>query len=121
MCIGLSYFRRQGDNMNDSPYMRFHKDNLSLRDELAVDRTLLANERTLLAYLRSGVALLIAGVSIIHFSQEGWFWAVGMACLPTGVITSLVGVLRYRRMSRSIFSFRRQSEKETKKTTGNVG
>ncbi len=100
--------------MNDSPYERFDSDDLILRDELAIDRTHLANERTLMAYLRSGVALLIAGVSIIHFSQEGWFWAVGIACLPTGVITGIVGVARYRRMNRSISLVRRQSK--TKKS-----
>jgi putative membrane protein len=100
--------------MNDSPYKRFDSDDLILRDELAIDRTLLANERTLMAYLRSGVALLIAGVSIIHFSQEGWFWAIGIACIPTGIITGIVGAARYRRMNRSIFLIRRQSK--TKKS-----
>jgi putative membrane protein len=88
--------------MSNSPYERYDKNALILRDELAIDRTILANERTLLSYLRSGVALLIAGVSIIHFSQEGWFWALGIACIPIGVITSIVGVARYRRMNRMI-------------------
>ena len=96
--------------MNDSPYERFDSDNLILRDELAIDRTLLANERTLLSYLRFGVALLIAGLSIIHFSQEGWFWAVGIACIPMGLITGIVGARRYRKMSRSIAIVRRQSK-----------
>jgi len=97
-------------DMNCSPYERFDSRNLILRDELAIDRTLLANERTLLAYLRSGVALLIAGVSIIHFSQESWFWMVGIACIPTGVITSVVGAAKYRRMNRSISFARRKSK-----------
>jgi len=96
--------------MNNSPYERFISDNLILRDELAIDRTLLANERTLLSYLRAGVALLIAGVSIIHFSQEGWFWAVGIACIPTGLIAGIVGALRYKKMNRSICLIRRQSK-----------
>jgi putative membrane protein len=96
--------------MNNSPYKRFDSDDLILRDELAIDRTLLANERTLFSYLRSGVALLIAGVSIIHFSQEGWFWAVGIACIPTGLITGIVGAIRYRRMNQSITLIRRQSK-----------
>jgi len=103
--------------MKDSPYLKFKKHDLILRDELAVDRTLLSNERTLLAYLRSGVALLIAGVSIIHFTHSGWFWIFGIGCIPTGIATSLVGIARYRRMKRSIFHVRRQSEKETEKTT----
>ena len=88
--------------MGDTPYSRFVKDELILRDELAVDRTLLANERTLLAYLRSAVALLIAGVSILHFSPRGWFMAVGLICIPTGVLTGIVGVARFRKMNRAI-------------------
>lgn len=103
--------------MNDSPYSRFGSDDLILRDELAIDRTLLANERTLLAYLRSGVAMLIAGFSILHFSQDGWFWIVGMVCIPVGIVTGIVGMLRYRRMSKAISRVRRQWETQAKKVT----
>ena len=95
--------------MSDTPYSRFESDDLILRDQLAIDRTLLANERTLLAYLRSAVALLIAGVSIMHFSQAGWFWTIGLVCIPAGFITGIVGIARYRRMNRSIALFRKHS------------
>ena len=95
--------------MSDSPYGRFESAELILRDELAIDRTLLANERTLLAYLRSGVALLIAGVSIMHFSQAGWFDWVGAACIPTGIAAGVVGMVRYRRMNRAIAAVRRST------------
>lgn len=101
--------------MKGSLYARFDTRGLTLRDELAIDRTLLANERTLMAYLRSGVALLIAGVTIIHFAKEGWFWAVGLACLPIGIVTGIVGVARYRKMHRSISAVRKPSRMETKK------
>jgi putative membrane protein len=103
------------NDMKDSPYSKFKNNDLILRDELAVDRTLLANERTLLAYLRSAVALLIAGVSIVHFSAEGWFWAVGIACLPAGLIAGIIGVSRYRRMNKLISLFRSQLNKNAKK------
>jgi putative membrane protein len=83
-------------------YSRFEQTKLILRDELAIDRTLLANERTLLAYLRSGLALLIAGASIIHFSQVGWFRLIGCACLPAGIIAGVAGIWRYRRMNNGI-------------------
>ncbi|MBI4801057.1 MAG: DUF202 domain-containing protein [Elusimicrobia bacterium] len=88
--------------MNDSHYSRFNGGELILRDELAIDRTLLANERTLLAYLRCGVTLLLAGVSIVHFSHEGWFRAAGFACIPTGIVTGIIGMARYRRMNKAI-------------------
>jgi putative membrane protein len=88
--------------VNDSPYSRFTDSDLILRDELAIDRTLLANERTLLAYLRAAVSLLIAGITIMHFSSVGWFWAIGLACLPAGVIVGVVGVARYVIMGKKI-------------------
>jgi len=97
-------------------YSRFTADDLILRDELAIDRTLLANERTLMAYLRSGVALLIAGVSIIHFSSEGWFWILGLVCLPAGMITGAIGVVRYRRMNKKIALVRNRSRTATNRT-----
>lgn len=99
--------------MSDSPYGRFDGEDLILRDELAIDRTLLANERTLMAYLRAGLTLLIAGVSIIHFSQDFWFWVMGIACIPTGVVTLVVGVSRFRRMNQAISRVRHQSKTRT--------
>ena len=93
----------------NSVYSRFEKTKLILRDELAIDRTLLANEQTLLAYLRSAVALFIAGVSIIHFSRQPWFLAVGIACLPGGIMTGLMGIWRYRKMHKAISFVREKS------------
>jgi putative membrane protein len=95
-------------SMAKSLYSRFENDTLILRDELAIDRTLLANERTLLAYLRSAVALVIAGASMMHFSQQGWFWYAGLACLPSGLATGAIGMVRYRRMNDAITLVRRQ-------------
>jgi putative membrane protein len=93
-----------------NPYTRFQASELILRDELAIDRTLLANERTLLSYLRSGIALFIAGVSIIHFSHQPWFTAVGFACLPSGLVTVWIGIRKYREMDKAIQAIRRQLE-----------
>lgn len=93
---------------DETPYSRFWKTDLILRDELAIDRTNLANERTLLSYLRSAVALLIAGVSIIHFAQGGWFFVVGAVCIPGGLMTASVGILRFRKMRHSIAAARKR-------------
>ncbi len=103
-----------------TPYSRFDGSDLILRDELAIDRTLLANERTLLAYLRSGVALLIAGLSIMHFSAEGAFWLMGLGCLPTGLIAGAVGIIRYRKMNAVIARIRRKTA-ETVPENGHSG
>ncbi len=88
--------------MDEQPYAACDLEELSLRDYLAIDRTRLANERTLLAYLRSAVALLLTGLSILHFWPRDWFGIVGWACLPSGLITGIVGVIRHRGMRRAL-------------------
>ena len=88
--------------MKHNLYSKFDSNDLILRDELAIDRTLLANERTLLAYLRSGVALLIAGVSIMNFSSQDWFWWIGVVWIPIGIITIIIGVVRFQRRNKAI-------------------
>lgn len=97
--------------MTQSPYSKFENSELILRDELAIDRTILANERTLLAYLRSGVSLIIAGLSFMHFAQTGWFWAIGVTFIPVGLVTGIFGVSRYRLISRSISVVRMQLQR----------
>lgn len=88
--------------MAEDPYRRFQSQELILRDELAIDRTLLANERTVLAYLRGSLTLVIAGVTFLHFFDKGILLYVGALCLPLGVAAGILGVLRYRKMDRSI-------------------
>ncbi|NLN93695.1 MAG: DUF202 domain-containing protein [Candidatus Hydrogenedens sp.] len=95
--------------MKENLYAEFKPASLILRDHLAIDRTLLANERTLLAYLRSGVAMIMAGFTILHFLEHGWFWVVGLACPPIGILTGSIGIWRYVRMHRAITLVRRQS------------
>ena len=93
--------------MKNNPYSRFSNQSLILRDELALDRTILANERTLLAYLRSAVALMIAGVTIMHFSTALWFTIIGIISIPVGAFTGLLGWLRFNQMKKSITQVRK--------------
>ncbi|HNZ48833.1 MAG TPA: DUF202 domain-containing protein [Candidatus Hydrogenedentes bacterium] len=95
--------------MQEKLYAEFKSASLILRDHLAIDRTLLANERTLLAYLRSGVAMLMAGFTILHFLDGGWFWLVGLFCLPVGILVGGIGVWRFVRMNRAISLVRNRS------------
>ncbi|MCE5336408.1 MAG: DUF202 domain-containing protein [Desulfobacteraceae bacterium] len=102
------------EKTEETPFSRFDCDSLILRDELAIERTLLANERTLMAYLRSAVALLIAGVTMMHFSVAGgWFWLVGLACIPFGVIAGTVGIRRFSRMNSIITRIRYQAKEKS--------
>ncbi len=92
--------------MNDAPYARFARKELILRDELAIDRTVLANERTLLAYVRTALTLLIAGVTFVHFIESGVPRILGLVFVPAGVLVGVFGAWRCSRMSRAIRSLR---------------
>ncbi len=106
--------------MSNQPYARFNAEHLILRDELAIDRTLLANERTLLAYLRGGIALVIAGASIMHFAAAGWFWWIGLACIPSGLVTAGIGIIRSRRMNQAISLVRTQAVNHPKPSDATI-
>jgi putative membrane protein len=93
------------------PYERFLREELILRDELAIDRTLLANERTMMAYVRLAITLVIAGVSIIHFAMEKWFETIGFLCVPVGIAAGILGWIRYQRMDLEIREIRNRSRK----------
>ncbi|MDQ2769367.1 MAG: DUF202 domain-containing protein [Bacteroidota bacterium] len=75
---------------------------LTLRDELALERTNLANERTWLAYLRTGMALVIAGLSLINFFREHVFVWIGAFFVPFGLAMVALGWVRFRIKDRRI-------------------
>lgn len=93
-----------------SPYSRFQGSQLILRDELAMDRTLLAIERTHLAYVRTALALLLTGLGFVHFSHATWFASLGGVCAVAGVAVFARGYVRYRRMLAMLAGLRRQAE-----------
>lgn len=68
---------------------------LSLRDELALERTRLAIECTNLRYLRAGMALVIAGLSLINFFRDYVFIWIDAFFIPlrTGCNRSGLGAV----------------------------
>lgn len=46
-----------------------NKEDIILRDFLALERTTLANERTLFAYLRAGIYMVIAGFAFLELED----------------------------------------------------
>ncbi|MFW6313103.1 MAG: DUF202 domain-containing protein [Spirochaetota bacterium] len=92
--------RRQGSN----PYERFLNNEMILRDQLAVDRTILANERTFLAYVRTLLALVLAGATVIRIFEDPSLNIIGWTLVVVGVLVGGVGILRTYRTSRRIRS-----------------
>ena len=87
---------------NTSPYARFDRESLIIRDLLAIDRTVMANTRTFLAYIRTALTLFIAGVTFIHFFEPRILFLLGWLFIPVSGVVFLLGAVYYVRMKRSI-------------------
>ena len=87
------------------PYATTVKEQLILRDRLAIDRTVLANERTLLAYVRTALTFFLVGISFIHVPMlhpdpdfDGLVYGLsGWLFVSAAVTVAVVGYVRYRR------------------------
>ncbi len=95
--------------MSPHPYKQFLKDEIILRDHLALDRTILANERTLLAYIRTALAFMIAGIGILKFFQDILMQVLAWIFCALSIITILFGFKRYRAFA-LIYKIMKKSE-----------
>jgi len=88
--------------MPNDPYARFQTEDLTLRDELAIDRTVLANERTLLAYVRTALGFLVLGLSFHHFLAQVVYHVLGFVFMGIALLLFAFGVTRYLQVRRSL-------------------
>jgi putative membrane protein len=88
--------------MKRTTYARFEQDELTLRDVLAIDRTIVANERTLLGYVRTTLAMLGAGAALLHFFDEQASQYAGWSFLALSIPMLGVGVYHYLQRRRSL-------------------
>lgn len=93
--------------MKKSPYEDFSKNELILRDHLAIDRTILANERTFLAYIRTSLAIAAAGATLIYFSAETTVKLLGGILIFFSIGAIVIGTIRYIRIGKSINKIKR--------------
>ncbi|MDY0200868.1 MAG: DUF202 domain-containing protein [Bacteroidales bacterium] len=72
-----------------------NKEEIILRDYLALERTKLANERTLLSYTRTSLYMLLGGIAFLQlqdFAQLRW---IGYVAIFLSIIFGIFGILRY--------------------------
>lgn len=100
--------------MTEKCYGDLRKEELILRDHLAIYRTVLANERTLLSYVRTAMAMLVLGFTFLQFLHDPITTVVGWMAVVGGGALLLVGVLRFRRMQRRIGITREQGPPHTR-------
>lgn len=78
------------------------KDDLILRDHLAIDRTVLANERTLLAYIRTSLGFFATGAALINFTENMKLVSLGYVFICVPIIIFIFGIYRFLKMKRKI-------------------
>lgn len=72
-----------------------NKEEIILRDYLALERTRLANERTLLSYTRASLYMILGGITFLQlqdFKEIRW---IGYATLASSVVIILIGIYRF--------------------------
>lgn len=74
------------------------KEELILRDYLAIERTKLANVRTLFSYIRTSLYLLTAGIGILQIESISQLDGLAWVCIISGIILFFAGFVRYCQM-----------------------
>jgi len=88
-------------------YENFSKEELILRDHLAIDRTTLSNESTFLAYIRTSLALMAGGGTLFHFFAEIYIQILGISLVILGISVLILGYRRFRKMDKEIKKIKR--------------
>ena len=92
------------------PYVDLDPDDLSLRDKLAADRTVLANERTLLAHIRTALGLLGGGGALVYVSDDVWLIVIGAVLLTAAPLELSWGAWRYLGVRRRLRPLLKRSQ-----------
>ena len=71
------------------------KEEIILRDYLALERTKLANERTLLAYSRTSVYMLLGGIAFLQLKDFMAIRWIGYVTIGLSVILAVFGLFRF--------------------------
>jgi inner membrane protein YidH len=82
-------------NVIDNPYEEFRREEMILRDWLALDRTVLANKRTFLAYGRTSIALIALGIAFVKLIGHRFFETAGFSLMGFGVAVFGIGLREF--------------------------
>lgn len=92
-----------------------NKDEIILRDYLAMERTRLANERTFLGYIRTSLFFLTGGITLLQiegFSHLDW---LGYLAIALCLILLITGIGRYIILSNRLHNYYKQIKTGAKK------
>lgn len=72
-----------------------NREQIILRDYLALERTRLANERTLLSYIRTSLYMLLGGIAFLQMTEFREIQWLGYVSLGISGVSLVVGISRY--------------------------
>ena len=97
--------------METFPYSHFRREDMILRDHLALDRTVLANERTFLAHIRTALTFVAGGLAFIKlFPLSFGSQVFGWIMFAVGILVMALGIRRVRQFNRKLAEFRVEQE-----------
>lgn len=102
------------------PYIE-DKEEMILRDYLAVDRTILANETSFMSYIRTALALIAAGASLIKFFTDPFTAVLGWSFIGVGAWLAVHGLRRYQRIDEVLHKIKGEYVEESKKVSRGKG
>lgn len=79
-----------------------NKEEIILRDHLAVERTKLANERTLLSYIRTSLYLVLGGIAFLGMKDLEEIRNLGFLSLAISAVLLVIGIVRYLQLKRHL-------------------
>jgi len=85
-----------------------NREQIILRDYLALERTKLANERTLLSYIRSSLYLLIGGLALLKIEDFERIDYLGYLSLLLTVLFLIIGIYRFRKLNNQLIIYYNQ-------------
>lgn len=79
-----------------------NRDDLILRDKLALDRTILANQRTLLSYIKTSIFLISTAIGIFYLENKVTFGFIEWGLIILGLISFSIGLVIYYKIKNRI-------------------
>jgi putative membrane protein len=102
-----------------TPYIQ-EKEEMILRDYLAVDRTMLANEASFMSYVRTALTLIAAGATLVKFFDGNpIFQVIGWAFVMIGGWLVIHGYNRFARTDKVLHKIKGEYMEEAKKKSSN--
>jgi putative membrane protein len=103
-----------------APYIE-DREEMILRDYLAVDRTILANENSFMSYIRTALTLIAVGVSLIKFFDNPIMAVLGWVFVSVGGWLAAYGLNRYRRVDNVLHRIKGEYIEKSRKVSRGKG